>query len=138
MDLLTEGGRRPRLVVVFQKSGELILVIEAGMEVLAHRSRVSFAGAVVQPLVVRVVESFLLHGPLEIPRDLGHEAEAWDSVAYSLNRWRPEWLRPAAPRAFENIRQHEHGHIAPHAVTLTRDLQECGAHRLLCRGIAVI
>ena len=79
-----ERGRRARLVVVLQEARELVLVVEPGVEVLAHRPRVAFAQAVVEPLVVGVVEALLLQRPFQVPVDLGHEAEARDSLAHAL------------------------------------------------------
>ena len=75
-----ERGGRPRLVVVLQEAGQLVLVIQPGVEVLAHRPRVSLAQAVVEPLVVGVVEPLLLQRPFQVPVDLGHEAEARDPL----------------------------------------------------------
>ena len=115
-----EGGRRARLVVVLEEAGELVLVVEPGVEVLANRPRMLLAQAVVEPLVVRVIESLLLHRPFEIPVDFGHEAEAGDLLANLRDDARPERLRPAAPRALEDVGQDEHGHVAAHAVALRR------------------
>ena len=69
-----EVGRGPRLVVVLEEAREVVLVVEIGPQVLAHRPRVPVAQAVVEPLVVGVVEALLLQRPLEVPVDLGHEA----------------------------------------------------------------
>src|SRR5262245_50023702 len=57
MDPGRKGGCRPRLVVVFQKAGELVLIIQPRMKVFAHRTGVLFAKAVVEPLIVGVVET---------------------------------------------------------------------------------
>src|SRR6185503_10694426 len=55
-----KGGGRPRLVVIFQKAGQLVLVIQARVKMLAHRPGMSFAQPIVEPLVVGVIESLLL------------------------------------------------------------------------------
>ena len=60
-----EGRSGPGLVVVFREPGELVLVVEPGVEVLAHRPRVALAPAVVEPLVVGVVEALLQQRPFE-------------------------------------------------------------------------
>src|SRR4029453_839200 len=43
-----------------------------------------------------------------------------------------------APCPFEDIRQHEHRHVAPDAVTLAGDLDQLADYRLLCRGVGVV
>ena len=75
MHFRREGCSRPRLVVVFHKAGQLVLIIEPRVEMLAHRPRVPLAQAVVEPFVVGVIESLLLQRPFQVPVDLGHEAE---------------------------------------------------------------
>ena len=87
MHVRRERGRRPRLVVVFHEAGQLVLIVEPGVEMLAHRPGVPLAEAVVEPFVVGVVESLLLHRPFPIPVDLGHERKfgclrRTDSVAF--------------------------------------------------------
>src|SRR5262249_43190988 len=54
LHLRRERRRRPRLVVVFQEAGELILVIQPRVEMLAHRSGVTLTQAIIQPFVVGV------------------------------------------------------------------------------------
>jgi hypothetical protein len=70
--------------VVLEEAGQMILEVEAGEEVLADRAGVALFQAVVEPLVVGVVEALLLEGPLEVPVDLGEEEEARDLGADGL------------------------------------------------------
>src|SRR4029077_9602396 len=70
-----KGRGYPRLLLVLQEPRELALVVEPGMEVLAHGSRVPLAQAIVEPFVIGVVETLLQHRPLKVPVDLGHKAE---------------------------------------------------------------
>ena len=72
------GKRRggPRLVVVLEEAGQLVLIVEPGVKMLADGPGMAFAEAVVEPLVVGVVEALLLERPFQVPVDLGHEAEA--------------------------------------------------------------
>ena len=70
-----EGRGCAWLVVILQETGELVLIVEAGEQMLPHGSGMAFAQAIVEPLVVGVVEPLLLHSPLEIPIDFSHEAE---------------------------------------------------------------
>ena len=78
-----EGRGRPRLVMVLHEARELRLVVEPGVEMLPHRPGVTVAEPIVQPLVVGVVETLLLHGPFKIPIDLRHEAEARNLLAHA-------------------------------------------------------
>ena len=131
MHVRRERGSRPRLVVVFQEAGQLVLIIEPRVEMLAHRPGVTLAQAVVQPLVVGVIESLLLQRPFQIPVDLGHEPEVRMLPPHGLGRLRPEELGPDAPGAFEHVGQDQHGHVAAHAVALPGDSLQLADHRLL-------
>ena len=91
-------GRRSRLVVVLQEPSQLVLVIQPGSEVLADRAGVLLAQPVVQPLVVRVIETLLLHRPFEIPIDLGQKLKLRVLPSHGLGRLRPEGFRTEAPR----------------------------------------
>jgi hypothetical protein len=53
-------GRGARLVVVFEKAGEFVLVVEAGEQVIADRPDVTLPQTVVEPLVVAVGKALLL------------------------------------------------------------------------------
>ena len=130
--------RGARLVVVLQEAGEPGLVVEPRQEVLAHRPRPPLVQAVVEPLVVRVVEALLEHRPLEVPVDLGHEAKPPRALPNALDHPRPEQRRPAAPGPLEDVGQDEHRHVAPHAVALPADLHQLVLHRLLRGRVAVV
>jgi hypothetical protein len=103
MHVGTERGGRSRLVVVFKETSQLVLVIESGPKVISYRWGMLLAQAIVQPLVVRIVESLLLHGPFQVPVHLGHESEARYALAHALDRARPRsnrgGLRPTGDRA---------------------------------------
>src|SRR5262249_41593115 len=64
-----EGESRGRagLIVILQETRKLVLVIKAGQEMVVNRARMSFAQAVVEALVVSVVEAVLLQRPFQIP-----------------------------------------------------------------------
>src|SRR5262249_25943355 len=70
MNSWRKRGGRPRLVVIFQKAGQLVLVIEPGVEMLTHRPGMSIAQAVVEPFVICVIEPLLLQPPFHVPLDL--------------------------------------------------------------------
>jgi hypothetical protein len=116
-----ERSGRPRFVVVLQEAGQPALVVEPCVEMLAHRPRLAAAEAVVEAFVVRVVEPLLLQLPLEVPVDLGHEAEARHPLPHPPRRIGPEGRRPAAPGPLEDVGQDEHRHVAAHAVALPGD-----------------
>ncbi len=133
-----ESGGRPWLVMILHEVRELRLVVEPGVEMLPHRPGVTLAEPIVQSLVVGVVETLVLHGRFKVPIDLRHEAEARNALAHAPDRVRPEEWRTAAPGPFENLWQHQHGHVAAQAVTLLSDPQELSDHRRLCGRIAVV
>src|ERR1700730_10106478 len=62
-----ELGRCPRLVMVFEKTGELVLVVEAGEQVIADRPDVAVPQTVVEPLVVAIVKALLLQPSIRGP-----------------------------------------------------------------------
>jgi hypothetical protein len=76
------------------------------------------AEAIVQPLVVAVVEALLLQVPLEVPIGLGQKGEAAMSVAHGRDRLWPERRRREGPGALKDLRQQEHRHVAAQAVAL--------------------
>src|SRR5687767_12674395 len=102
-----ERGGCPWLVMILHEARELPLIVEPGVEMFPHRPGVTVAEPIVQPLVVGVVETLLQHGPLTVPVDLRHEAEAWDLLAHASDRVRPEQWRTAAPGSFEDVWQHQ-------------------------------
>ena len=67
VDAGREGRGGPRLVVVLQEAGQLVLVVQPRAEVLAHRPGVPVAEPVVEPLVVGVVEPLLLQASIRGP-----------------------------------------------------------------------
>ena len=75
------GGRRELagdagFVVVLDEAHEASLVFEVGAEVAAYVRGAGVEQAVVEALVVAVVEAELLELPLEIPVGLGDEQES--------------------------------------------------------------
>src|SRR6188474_1522809 len=134
----TASRRRARLVMILHEARELVLVVESGVKVLPYRLRLTIAKPIVQSFVVRVVEPLLLHGPLEVPIDFRDKAEARNSLADMPDRVRPEQRRTSAPGSFKDVWQYQHCHVAPHTVTLARDLHQLGDHRVLSGWIAVV
>ena len=64
------------LIVVFEKPNGLSLIIPIRTEVIADGPGMAFAKAIVEALVVGVIETLLLQLPFEIPVGLGHKNEA--------------------------------------------------------------
>ena len=90
--------------------------IEPGVEMLAHRPGVTLAQPIVEPFIVGVIESLLLHRPFPVPVDFGHELEVRMFASYRLGGLGPEEISVDAPRAFEHVGQDQHRHVAAHAV----------------------
>ena len=63
MDAAGKRCRCPRLVMVLQEAGELVLKVQTGMKVVAHGAGALFAKAVLEPLVIGVVETLLFGNP---------------------------------------------------------------------------
>src|SRR3954451_8884118 len=117
-----EDGGSSRLVMIFEKSRGLALILQIGPKVVAHRACMGLAKPVIKPLVVGVIETLLLERPLEIPIDLCHEQKVRRVGTNSCDGFGPEWSWPEPPRSFENIGQDQHGHVAAHAVTHPRNM----------------
>src|SRR5688572_28418207 len=96
-----ESDGSARLIMVFHESSQLVLIVEAGTEVLTNRPGMTLPQTIVQALVVGVVESLLQQRPFEIPVDLRHEAEVRDALTYAPDRVGPEERRPTSPGPLE-------------------------------------
>ena len=124
--LARERRGRARLVVVLDEADESLLVPEVGVQVPVHGVGAVVHEAVVEPLVVAVVEALLLQRPLEIPVGLGHEHEAGMGALHSGDHGRPvvgvrSGPTALTPRALEGVVHHQHRHVAAHAVALRGD-----------------
>ncbi len=80
---------------------------------------------IIKPLVVAEVEPVLLPFPLQVPVSFCDKAEvrirfpdSTDDVIPVFG-WRPLPCT-TAPRAFEDLIQQQHGHVATDAITLAR------------------
>ena len=130
-----EGGRSPRLVMVLQKAGQLVLIVEAGEEMTPDLRRIGMAQPVIEPLVVAIVEALVLQRPFEVPIDLRHESEAGVGLADRGDRLGPERLRRQAPGAVEHLGQQQHRHVAAQPIAMLgnrRQLRHLGRlqHRI--------
>src|SRR6185437_9037642 len=113
-----DAGRAP-LIVVLQEPAQPALILEPGPQMVPHRPGVAFAQPIVEALVRGIVEALLLHGPLEVPVDLGHEAEPGITLPYLARGLGPEGLGVDAPGALEHVGEHQHRHVAADAVALS-------------------
>ena len=137
--LAGEGRGGARLVVIFEEAGELVLKVEAGHQMVADAPRMAVAQAVVEPLVVGVVEAQLLERPFQVPVDLGHEGEI------AVGRDAPlRWHRTrSGSMTMPQVRRKTSGSssIAMSqriAVAQPGDPQQLAAHRRLQLGAAIV
>ena len=121
----------------FPGTGPSSLIVEVGAQMVAHRPGMALAKAVIQPLVVRVIEPLLLQGPFEIPVDLRHEQEAgrFSELALSLS------ARTGPLGGPRSVRRHRAGRAWPCRSAHRRIDRRSSAilhHRVLRGGIAVV
>src|SRR6516225_7399476 len=114
-------GRGARLVVVFEKARELVLVIEPGEQMTTDRPGMTVSQPVIEALIVTIGKTLLLQGPFEIPIHLRHKGEVRIFLVHRRGRLRPERLRRQSPSALEYVRQKQHRHVAAYAVALAGD-----------------
>src|SRR6201990_622460 len=96
-----ERRRRARLVVFLEKAAQPILIVDACPEMGANGAGIAMAEAIVEALVVAVVEALLLQRPFEIPIGLGQEREVGMGLPRGCDRPWPERRRRQAPGALE-------------------------------------
>src|SRR5437660_1428095 len=64
------------LIVVLKKPSRLLLKLSVRSEMVTHWPRVHVAEAIIESLVVRVVETLLLKCPFEVPVDFRHKRKS--------------------------------------------------------------
>ena len=117
------------LVVVLGEPQEMLLEVEVGGKVVAHGRRRLVEETVVEPLVVAVVEAELQQLPLEVPVGLGGEqhlrvdgSDGGDDLRPVLAPGHRTWS--VSPCPSEHVVEHQHGHVAPHAIGQAADVDE--------------
>src|SRR5205823_3469937 len=78
----SEGGGCARFVVIFQKSGQFVLIGWVSPEVFADQPGLPATKPIIELFVVSVIESLLLQDPFEIPIDLSHETKIRNAVPH--------------------------------------------------------
>ncbi len=73
---MPNAERRRGVVVVLDEPHQPFLVVEVRRQVIPDLIGGAVLEAVVEPLVVAVVEALLLQGPLQVPVGLGDEQES--------------------------------------------------------------
>ena len=125
-----ELGGGARLVVVLEEADQALLVVEVGVEVAAHRARARRAAAGRRGACRSSGRSRAAGGPTPGPsrprRRTGSRGARpgptpITSVQYS---WSGDGAGPFAPRAREDVVQHQHRHVAAHAVGLLGDVDQ--------------
>src|SRR5688572_13624266 len=94
---VVEGGGRSRLVVILQEPHQPVLILERRSQMLADWPHVTVVKAIVQALVVGVVEALLVHLRFTVPIHFGHETEFRRAPAHPLRRLGPEQWRTTTP-----------------------------------------
>ena len=126
-----EDRRDPWLVVVLDEPHRVPLPRRVGAEVGPDGAGVlAVHQPVVEGLVVAGVEALRHEDGFEIPVRLGPEDEVGVALLHRLDHEGPvapaavgrrAATSPLAPRPHEDVVEHEHGHVAAHAVTALGD-----------------
>src|SRR5215831_1223672 len=98
-----ERVRRAWLVVVFQKAGQFVLIVYPSPKMLSHRAGMAVAQAVVESLIVGIVEPLLLQRPFQVPVNLGHEAETRRLLAHTLRCLGPKGFGLDTPGTLKDV-----------------------------------
>ena len=115
--------------MVLDEAQHFLLVRRIGQQVQTNVLGVTMLKAVVELLVVAVIEALLLKLPLKIPVGLGDELEVPVRVLDRRDQDPPVIVgrggtRPRAPGASEDRIEHQHRHVAAHTVALRGDLRD--------------
>ena len=121
----SEGRCGARLVMVLEEAQQLGLIRRIGVQVKTNAFGILVFQAIVEPLVVTEVKSFLLQLPLQVPIGFGDEKEVRicfcltagiASTQYSVGGVAPARL----PQVRSKIEfSSKHRHVAAHTVALT-------------------
>src|SRR6516164_1205254 len=102
-----EGSGGAQFIVVLNEADKLRLVSGIGAQMKTNALRIAMFQAVIEPLVVAVIEAQSLQLPLQVPVRLGNEEEIGMALPHCGDGLRPI-LRlgtppgPLAPRALED------------------------------------
>ena len=153
-----DEGRRPvllgaedlgsaRLVVVFEEVCAAAEHFRVAAQVLAHGGGARVDQVVVEALVVGVVEPEGLQFVFQAPVGFSDEEKVRVAAPHGVDRLRPElpcgrraslrW-RNLPPGSLKDIVQHQHGHVAAHAVALSGDSEQRLDERVPQVGVAVV
>ncbi len=138
VDIRCQDCRGARLVMVFQEAGHAVLILLRASQMFADRARQAVHQAVVEFLVVGVIEALLLESPLHIPVNLGQKEETRELRMDALRGPRPEMIGGNVPGPLEDLRDNQHGHVTADAITLARDPPQLAEHGLLQIRIAIV
>mmetsp|Transcript_70080 Transcript_70080/g.146128 ORF Transcript_70080/g.146128 Transcript_70080/m.146128 type:complete len:319 (+) Transcript_70080:331-1287(+) len=135
------------LVVILEETDKLHLVAPVGHQVTLHLANIIFFEAIVECLIVSIVEAHLLELELAVPVAFRIKEEVWIDSFGALDSIRPELalcLRLATrsktltPRLLKNVLAHEHRHVTANAIGKPGNLLQDLAHLLASRRVAVI
>ena len=121
--------------MVLEEAQQFLLVAEISSQMKPNTLRIAMFQTIIEPLVVTEVETLALQFPLQVPVSFGDEAEV---RMRALNRG--DHLTPvvgqrrlphtSAPRAFEDLVQQKHGHVATDSIAQGRNAGERFNHCL--------
>ena len=104
--------------------------------------RVGGVQCVEQPLVVGEREALVEQDTLEIPVDLRDVNQLWRAPRGGgpefVGQAGPLTVQPGSPGALEHVIQHQHRHVAAHAVAMCCHLAQLAPHRVARLGIEVV
>jgi len=135
-----KGRCGARLVVVLDEAQQSALAGGVSGQVKPDRLGRLVQEAVVESLVVTVVEALLEQLPLQVPVGFGDEDEARPALADAADDLGPVFLtgrpsRAVSPGPAEDAVDEQHGHVAAHPVALVRDAQQRSGSRFPDPGV---
>ena len=121
--------------MIFDKADQFSLVVKVSAKMEAYALRGVAFEAVIQALVVTVIEPLLLEFPLEVPISLSNKKEIRPSFLQGGNHINPvlccrRCTSAVAPGSFEDCVDDKHRHVATYAVALVGEIREGPDHRL--------
>ena len=115
--------------MVFQEPHQVPLVFRIGCQVIAHRVRAVGHEAIVEALVVAVIETLGDQVRLPVPVGLGEEKKVWVEHLHRPDHLPPighgtRRAHPVTPGLRNDVVKLQHRHVAAHSITLVGDIRK--------------